>query len=110
MMRKSVLFIFILVVFIFIAGCSSSNNEVVDDTLNKEEINNQPDYEVVVEEKDVQVDDGLGSITGNAVVDSVGSNDESYLDEGINVIDNRPILDPKVQKLVDSARKVTKYS
>src|SRR3989344_511753 len=118
MMKKNVFFILLifitLITSILLVGCSNSNTDVSDQNNDVNNANvdtkNQPDYEVIVEETNTQVDDGLSSVTGKAIVDSVESNEESYLDDGINVIDNKPILDSKIQKLVDVARKVKKYS
>ncbi len=110
-MKKIIYFIlFILSLSILIVGCSSKTPNVDEQNNADVDANNQPDYEVIVEETNTQIDDGLGDLTGNAVIDSVESNEESYLDDGINIIDSKPILDPKVQKLVDAARQVTKYS
>ena len=120
-MKKTTLLILILIIFILIVGCNK-NSQYVDagiDNINNQDnknvdTSNQPNYEVVEKTNNnannVAEEDGFESVTGMAVIDSVETNEEAYLDDGINVIDNKPILDPRIQKLVDNARKVIKYS
>ena len=120
-MKKTTLLILILIIFILIVGCNK-NSQYVDagiDNINNQDnknvdTSNQPNYEVVEKTNNnannVAEEDGFESVTGMAVIDSVETNEEAYLDDGINVIDNKPILDPRIQKFIDNARKVIKYS
>ncbi len=127
-MKKTKIFIlFAVLLSVFIAGCSFGDEKTDtggDAGVDGQSLGKNADYEVVEksnidvggdadEKEDIKEDigdGGLNAVTGRAVIDSVETNEENYFDMGINVIDNKPVLEPRVQKFIDNARKVKKYS